>query len=138
MEEEYDPYSGRQPETVALMDWAVSEPWLLGLHLQDGAVAVTYPFHNPLEGARDGPHNTADEKELIHLAKTLIEARDDSRSKCYFRAEDELMNGAQFQAEFKGKRGGGLGSVEDFSYLFTGEAEGEAEAGGEAEAEAGK
>ena len=87
-------------------------------------MAVTYPFHSPLDSAGDGPHNTADEKELIHLAETLIEARGDTRSKCYFRPEDELMNGAEFQTEFRGKRGGGLGSVEDFSYLFTGQAGG--------------
>ena len=46
----YDPFTGgRQPETLALMDWAV-QPFVLSANLHDGAVVVTYPYDSFKDG----------------------------------------------------------------------------------------
>ena len=43
-DEDFDPFvGGRQPETLAMMEWSVS-PFVLSANLHDGAVLVTYPY----------------------------------------------------------------------------------------------
>ncbi len=36
--------AGREPETVAILDWSARHPFVLSADLHDGAVLVTYPF----------------------------------------------------------------------------------------------
>ena len=110
---DYDPYQGRQPETQALMAWSVDSPWMLGLHLQDGAVAVTYPPHQ-------GGSEQVQEQELRHLGEVVAASTDlDRAGRCYYRWQEGLASGLEWQQKFEGKRGAGRGCVEDFSLLFT-------------------
>ena len=43
--------AGREPETLAAMNWIVSQPFVLSGNLGDGRVVATYPFDN---SANDG------------------------------------------------------------------------------------
>jgi hypothetical protein len=36
--------TGREPETVAILDWTARHPFVLSADLHDGAVLITYPF----------------------------------------------------------------------------------------------
>ena len=37
-------YEGREPETRAMMDLILSEPWVLSANFHDGAVVASYPW----------------------------------------------------------------------------------------------
>ena len=118
----FDPYLGKQPETQALMAWSVDSPWMLGLHLQDGAVGVTYPLHGEQGDAgqpdgETGVQPDEEDEELKHLADVL--AKGLPQSSCYYKPEGGIARGSDFQRRFRGRRGAGRGCIEDFSQHFT-------------------
>jgi len=118
VDEDFDPFSGgRQPETLAMMEWSVS-PFVLSANLHDGAVLVTYPFDNFRGDDTNKPHLTPDNDLFHHLAQTYTSNHPTmaNETKCFKRAENGFANGALWH----NKKGTGAfeGSLKDFSYMF--------------------
>ena len=64
----FDPFLSRQEETVALMNWAAENPFMMGLELSSGATVLTYP---PYE---QGPgQGREDQRVFKNLAQQLSE-----------------------------------------------------------------
>ena len=118
-DENYDPFEGgRQPETLAMMEWSVS-PFVLSANLHDGAVLVTYPYDHFKSGNPDAPHLTPDNDIFHHLAKTYTSNHRTmvNATQCYRRSKDGFANGALWYSQ---NTGSDLkGSLKDFSYLFS-------------------
>ena len=77
-------FEDREPETAALMDWILDNPFLMSLNLHDGAVVANYPWDKPLNktgvtlhGGRfrkqeeDSAIRTPDDEEFKMLSETL-------------------------------------------------------------------
>jgi len=119
VDEDFDPFQGgRQPETLAMMEWSVS-PFVLSANLHDGAVLVTYPYDHFRGEDQSKPHLTPDNDIFHHLAETYASnhATMVSGTKCFRRAQDGIANGAMWHS---GNSTGAIeGSLKDFSYLFS-------------------
>ncbi|KAF2900813.1 hypothetical protein ILUMI_05352 [Ignelater luminosus] len=63
-----------QPETRAVMDWILSEPFVLSANLHNGALVANYPFDDN-NNLRNGVENlTPDDKVFKYLAHTYANA----------------------------------------------------------------
>lgn len=66
---------GRQKETVNLMTWIVSNPFVLSSNLHGGAVVASYPFDDSKFHSVDGTHSASpDDKLFKYLAHTYADA----------------------------------------------------------------
>ena len=66
-----DLYKDRQPETVAMMDLILSEPWVMAANFHDGAVVAAYPYNDYRDDTIEmGEHKTPDDEVFMHLAST--------------------------------------------------------------------
>ena len=60
-------YRDREPETLAMMTWIVSNPFVLSANLHGGSVVASYPFDDSVTG--NGIADTPDENIFRHLAR---------------------------------------------------------------------
>merc|ERR1712227_641244 len=117
----YDPFSGgRQAETLAVMNWS-TQPFVISANLHDGAVLITYPFDHFQQGKR-GAENVTPDNDIFHHLSTTYSTRHKTMSNgtsCYRRAkhDDGVENGASWYS--RNSRDEIVGSLKDFSYLFT-------------------
>jgi len=112
-------YQDRQPETKAMMDLILSEPWVLSANFHDGAVVASYPYDDYRDNQRQtGIHETPDHQFFKHLASTYATNHETmmNQSVCtrwWF--EDGITNGADWYPL--------NGGLQDFNYLFSNDME---------------
>jgi len=112
-------YFGRQPETQAMMDLILSEPWVLSANLHDGAVVASYPYDDYRGGqGQYGIHRTPDHRFFKHLATTYAVNHQTmlEQSVCpAWQIENGITNGADWYPID--------GGMQDFNYLFSNDME---------------
>lgn len=96
-----DMLANRQPETVSLMSWIVSNPFVLSGSLHSGIFLISYPFDYSRPGTHppasvDNP--TPDNDVFISLAAGFAESRKalQENSFCYDTQVTNITNGARF------------------------------------------
>ena len=64
-------YEGREPETIAVMTWIVSNPFVLSANLHGGSLVASYPFDDSPNHQITGHESPSPDNSLfVHLAKT--------------------------------------------------------------------
>uniref|UniRef100_A0A6P7FUX0 Carboxypeptidase D n=1 Tax=Diabrotica virgifera virgifera TaxID=50390 RepID=A0A6P7FUX0_DIAVI len=106
-----------QPETKAVMNWVLSEPFVLSANLHNGALVANYPFD-------DTPNNTAlenvspDDKLFKHLASTYANAHKTMHNgvACPMFPNETFTGGITNGAKWYSITGG----MQDWNYLVAG------------------
>lgn len=110
-------FEGRQPETIAVMNWTKNHFFSLSANFHDGATVANYPFDAISENYQEGQPSpiaqTPDHNEFVSLARSYAEA-------CTPRlgnapgdlTSSGITNGANWYTIF--------GSMQDWGYLWHG------------------
>ncbi|KAK7026827.1 hypothetical protein SK128_005655 [Halocaridina rubra] len=111
---EKEMYSGRQPETLAVMSWIVNNPFVLSGNLHGGSVVASYPFDDTsLHRDCCVPSETADSKLFKHLANVYA-SNHGTMFKGNLCPGDNFKNGVTNGAFWYDVKGG----MQDFNYVF--------------------
>lgn len=93
----------KQPETVSLMSWIVSKPFVLSASLHTGTLIVTYPFDIQKQDATKlfgEEHKTPDDRTFREIALTYAENHPLLRAHKYCSGErfddSGIVNGAKY------------------------------------------
>lgn len=66
-----DFFKNRQPETINVMSWTVSNPFVLSLDLHGGELVASYPFHSSKERFTTGHESISPDNNVFkQLAAT--------------------------------------------------------------------
>jgi len=117
--QDYQEYmQGRQPETKAMVDLILSEPWVLSANFHGGAVVASYPYDDYRQKGQKGLHPTKDHQFFRHLATVYADnhssMKDQSICTRWF-FKDGITNGAEWYPL--------VGGMQDFNYLFSNDME---------------
>ena len=108
---------GRQPETIAVMTWIASNPFVLSAALHGGSVVASYPFDDSVQHIESGhPSLTPDDRVFKHLARTYADNHATMKSGhvCqddFFTTTNGTTNGAYWYDVPNG--------MQDFNYIFS-------------------
>ncbi|GIY90390.1 hypothetical protein CEXT_552002 [Caerostris extrusa] len=107
---------GRQPETVNLMTWIVSNPFVLSANLHAGAVVASYPFDDSLFHKIQGYKSASpDDKLFQHLAHVYANTHT-TMHKGNVCQDDDFTGGITNGAEWYDVPGKGM---QDFNYVYS-------------------
>jgi len=102
-----DTTSGRQPETVNVMQWSRSRNFVLSANLHGGAIVANYPYDGTASGLSEYSESPDDAIfRQISLAYSI--ANPDMYNSSYFK--DGITNGAAWYALY--------GGLQDWSYVY--------------------
>ena len=106
---------GRQPETVAVMTWLVSKPFVLSAALHAGSVVASYPYDDSASHVETGHQSpTPDDPLFRHLAAAYADNHATMRSGRVCQ-DDFFVNGTTNGAEWYDVANG----MQDFNYEFS-------------------
>ena len=107
---------GRQPETLAMMTWIVSNPFVLSGNLHGGSVVATYPFDDSPNGSpwRNVYSAAPDDEVFKHLA-SLYASNHGTMSRGNVCPGDNFPGGISNGAQWYDVPGG----MEDFNYVHS-------------------
>lgn len=105
-----------QPETIAAVDWILSNPFVLSANLHGGALVANYPFDQTKDGTSREYTPTPDDETFKHLADAYASAHKtmsaDKSINCGgddFTSKGGITNGAAWYSV--------SGGMQDFNYL---------------------
>ncbi|VVC87334.1 unnamed protein product [Leptidea sinapis] len=109
-------FSGRQPETAALMRWVLSKEFMLSANLHGGAVVASYPYDSSASASDNCcvESRSPDNDLFKHLASVYASRNEDMKkgNSCMPETfKDGIINGA-FWYSVKG-------GMQDFNYLYS-------------------
>ena len=106
-------FNGRQPETVALMNWILeNKRFVLSANLHGGAVVASYPYDDSISHQMTGVYSAApDDSVFRHLALTYSKSHRTMHkgNLCGEPFNDGITNGAQWYDV--------PGGMQDFNYM---------------------
>ncbi|KAF5285144.1 hypothetical protein FQA39_LY16833 [Lamprigera yunnana] len=107
--------SGRQPETIAIMTWIISRPFVLSGNLHGGAVVASYPYDGSGSGSICCTESlTPDDNIFKHLARTYAQLHPKMKTGEVCKNDhfkEGITNGA-FWYDLKG-------GMQDFNYIHS-------------------
>ncbi|GFY39431.1 carboxypeptidase D [Trichonephila inaurata madagascariensis] len=107
--------AGRQPETLNLMTWIVSNPFVLSANLHGGAVVASYPFDDSKYHKIQGYKSISpDDKVFQHLAHVYADSHA-YMQKGNVCQDDDFPGGITNGAEWYDVPGG----MQDFNYVYS-------------------
>ncbi|TRY61803.1 hypothetical protein TCAL_17225 [Tigriopus californicus] len=113
-------FDNRQPETRAIMEWILTNPFVFSLSFHDGAVVANYPFDMHLD-AKSNPSRenriskTPDHELFQKLALRYSKNHQTMHQGTGLCRNDTFPNGITNGADWYEVRGG----MQDFNYLFS-------------------
>ncbi|XP_054714208.1 carboxypeptidase D-like [Uloborus diversus] len=111
----YSLHEGRQPETLNLMTWIVSNPFVLSANLHGGALVASYPFDDSKFHKISGYKSTSPDDGLFqHLALAYSNLHPEMHkgNSC---PDDSFVKGITNGAEWYDVPGG----MQDFNYVYS-------------------
>ncbi|XP_055924205.1 carboxypeptidase D-like [Argiope bruennichi] len=107
--------AGRQPETLSLMTWIVSNPFVLSANLHGGAVVASYPFDDSKFHTVFGQKSPSpDDRMFQHLSHVYANSHA-TMHKGNVCQDDDFKDGITNGAEWYDVPGG----MQDFNYMFS-------------------
>lgn len=102
-----------QPETHAMINWLMTNPFVLSASLHGGAIVASYPYDNSPSVRGDQYSPTPDDSLFKHLARTYAKYHPlmQQDSNCDMSFPGGITNGAKWY-----KTAGGM---QDFNYIYT-------------------
>jgi len=108
--------NGRQPETLAAMDWISRNPFVLSANLHAGAVVASYPFDDSPRHRTSGFYSAApDDRTFKHLAETYSRNHREMHKNVRCTRSDNFPGGITNGAEWYDVPGG----MQDFNYVHS-------------------
>ncbi|KAJ8985210.1 hypothetical protein NQ317_018239 [Molorchus minor] len=106
-----------QPETQAVMDWTLSEPFVLSSNLHNGALVANYPYDDTPNGTIY-ENSSPDDKVFKHLAMTYSNAHRTMHEgkSCPMFPNEKFIGGITNGAKWYPVTGG----MQDWNYLVAG------------------
>jgi carboxypeptidase D len=105
----------REPETVAVMSWITTNPFVLSANLHGGSVVASYPFDDSREHQESGKISATPDNELFkHLALTYSQNHPTMHTG-HVCLDDFFPKGITNGAEWYDVPGG----MQDFNYIFS-------------------
>ncbi|XP_064458010.1 carboxypeptidase E-like isoform X2 [Ornithodoros turicata] len=103
-----------QPETRAIIEWTLSNPFVLSANFHGGALVANYPFDDTLDGSQKKYTASPDDDTFKHIAYTYASQhpRMQQGEACGgddFKKDGGITNGAAWYAV--------SGGMQDFNYL---------------------
>jgi len=108
--------AGREPETLAAMDWITRNPFVLSANLHAGAVVASYPFDDSPSHRISGLYSAApDDRTFKYLAQTYARAHREMHKNVRCTAADNFPGGITNGAAWYDVPGG----MQDFNYVHS-------------------
>ncbi|KAB0791260.1 hypothetical protein PPYR_03060 [Photinus pyralis] len=107
--------SGRQPETIAMMTWIISRPFVLSGNLHGGAVVASYPYDDSNTGRTCCKESPTPDNELFKGLATIYAQRHPTMRTGRVCKNEHFVDGVTNGALWYEVHGG----MQDFNYVHS-------------------
>lgn len=116
--------TGRQPETIAIMTWLVSNPFVLSANLHGGSVVASYPFDDSPEHKESGFYSASPDDDLFRVLAMAYSFNHPTMKTGHVCVDDfftiETKDGHNITGITNGAKWFDVaGGMQDFNYVFS-------------------